>query len=144
LTIELCGVSSLSFAVGAYLPLSTTTPIFVGGAVRAFAERARRKTGAPQGHAEGELSPGSLFATGLVAGGAVAGVVIAMLSAFDRPAKALSKISLEHALIGGLSPGGYQILGLLFFVAMTGILWRVARRPPDLPPPPPTTVRRAP
>src|SRR6185436_4855557 len=43
LTIELCGVSSLSFAVGAYLPLSTTTPIFVGGAVRAFAERARRK-----------------------------------------------------------------------------------------------------
>ncbi len=147
LTVELCGVSSLSFAVGAYLPLSTTAPIFVGGAVRAFADRARPQrgtTGAAPGHAEGDLSPGSLFATGLVAGGAVAGVVIAMLSAFDAPAKALNAIALEHALVGGLGTGAYQILGLLFFVAMTGILWRVARRPPDLPPPPPTTVRRGP
>src|SRR4030095_15243056 len=128
-TVELCGVGALSFAVGAYLPLSTTTPIFVGGVVRAFAERARRKAGAQTSPADAELGPGNLFATGLVAGGAVAGVIIAMLSAFDGPAKALKKIALEHALTGALGAGGYQILGLAFFTAMAGILWRVARRP---------------
>ena len=127
-TIELCGVSSLSFAVGAYLPLSTTTPIFVGGVIRGFADRARRKTGATTGHADDELGPGNLFATGLVAGGAVAGVVIAMLSAFDGPAKALATIALEHPLTNILGDGGYQILGLFFFAAMAGILWRVARQ----------------
>jgi len=130
-TIELCGVSSLSFAVGAYLPLSTTTPIFVGGVIRAFAERARRKTGAAEGHADDELGPGNLFATGLVAGGAVAGVVIAMLSAFDGPARALAKIALEHPLTHALGAGGYQILGLLLFAVMAGILWRVARQKAD-------------
>jgi len=128
-TVELCGVGALSFAVGAYLPLSTTAPIFVGGVVRAFAERARRKTGGPQSHADAELGPGNLFATGLVAGGAVAGVLIAVLSAFDAPAKVLKKIALEHALVSGIGAGAYQILGLAFFATMTGILWRVARRP---------------
>ena len=44
-TVELCGVGSLSFAVGAYLPLSTTSPIFVGGLVRALADRAARQRG---------------------------------------------------------------------------------------------------
>jgi OPT family oligopeptide transporter len=129
-TVELCGVGSLSFAVGAYLPLSTTAPIFVGGVIRGFAERAtRRKASGLQTHADAELGPGNLFATGLVAGGAVAGVVIALLTAFDGPANALKKVSLEHALMGGLGASGYQILGLIFFVAMAGILWRVARRP---------------
>ena len=78
--MELCGVRSLSFAVGAYLPLSTTAPIFVGGVVRG----ARRLGGAAKrGDARSrrgrELGPGNLFATGLVAGGAIAGVVVAIL-----------------------------------------------------------------
>src|SRR4029077_2195031 len=47
ITVELCGVSPLSFAVGAYLPLSTTLPIFCGGAVKAIVERTR-KSGASQ------------------------------------------------------------------------------------------------
>jgi len=127
-TVELCGIGSLSFAVGAYLPLSTTAPIFVGGVLRAFAERKGGKRGAPA-HADAELGPGNLFATGLVAGGAVAGVLVAVLSAFDAPAKLMAKVSLEHSLVGALGPGGYQILGLAFFTTMAGILWRVARRP---------------
>jgi OPT family oligopeptide transporter len=130
-TVELCGVGSLSFAVGAYLPLSTTTPIFVGGVVRAFAERARGKRGAPQSHAEAELGPGNLFATGLVAGGAVAGVVVALLTVIPSVAGGLQKIALEASLVRGLGEGGYQVLGLLFFAAMAGILWRVARRPDE-------------
>src|SRR5438309_1443379 len=69
-TVELCGVSPLSFAVGAYLPLSTTLPIWVGGAIKGVVDRRSGKTGA---HGE-DLGPGSLFSTGLVAGGALAAV----------------------------------------------------------------------
>jgi OPT family oligopeptide transporter len=127
-TVELCGVGSLSFAVGAYLPLSTTTPIFVGGVVRALAERARARAGVAQSHADAELGPGNLFATGLVAGGAVAGVLIAMLSAFEAPARVLRFVAQEERLTGAFGPGVYQLIGLAFFAAMTGILYRVARR----------------
>ena len=45
-TIELCGVSPLSFAVGAYLPLSTTLPIFCGGMVKALVDRTAGGAGA--------------------------------------------------------------------------------------------------
>jgi len=127
-TVELCGVGSLSFAVGAYLPLSTTTPIFVGGVVRAFAERARAKAGVVQSHADAELGPGNLFATGLVAGGAVAGVIIAVLSAFDTPNRVLQFVAQDARLTGALGPDVYHLIGLAFFAAMTGILYRVARR----------------
>ena len=41
LMLELCGVSSLPFAVGVYLPISTSAPIFVGGMVRYVVDRAR-------------------------------------------------------------------------------------------------------
>jgi len=132
LTVELCGVGSLSFAVGAYLPLTTTAPIFVGGVLRAFAERGRPKQGGPAGHADAELGPGNLFATGLVAGGAVAGVVVAMLMSLSkRVAGAMNSMgaTIEHGLVSVIGPNGYEILGLAFFAAMATILWRVARRP---------------
>lgn len=78
LTLELCGIKSLSFAVGLYLPLSTTLPIFIGGMIRGISEwMTRRRTGKLE---HSELGKGSLFATGLVAGGALAGVIIAMLT----------------------------------------------------------------
>ena len=48
-TMEMCGVRSLAFAVGAYLPLSTTLPIFVGGLIRHFAEMTRRRRPASSG-----------------------------------------------------------------------------------------------
>jgi OPT family oligopeptide transporter len=124
-TIELCGVGSLSFAVGAYLPLSTTAPIFVGGVVRAWAER--RSKGAANA-ADDELGPGNLFATGLVAGGAVAGVLIALLTVNDRWARAIDRLSLEHSLSGKLGAGGYQVLGLACFLVMGATLFRVARK----------------
>jgi uncharacterized oligopeptide transporter (OPT) family protein len=125
-TMELCGVKSLSFAVGAYLPLSTTAPVFVGGAIRAFADRAARDRGQATG--ESELGPGNLFATGLVAGGAVAGVAVAIFTVKDSWAKAAESLSLEHLLSGKLGPAGYQVLGLACFAAMGATLFRVARR----------------
>jgi uncharacterized oligopeptide transporter (OPT) family protein len=126
LTVELCGVNALSFAVGAYLPLSTTAPIFVGGAMKGVADFvAKRKKEKVE---ESELGPGNLFATGLVAGGAVAGVVVAILSARDSWAQAIGKLSAEHAMNGALGAGGYQVLGVACFAFMAFVLFRVARR----------------
>jgi putative OPT family oligopeptide transporter len=68
----LCGVSGLAFAIGVYLPLATMAPLYVGGCVRALYERGRR--GAP-----GEVDPGVLAASGLVAGEGLAGIAVALL-----------------------------------------------------------------
>lgn len=126
ITMELCGVRSLAFAVGAYLPLSTTLPIFAGGLIRWFADR---KTAAQQaaGHGDDELGPGNLFATGLVAGGAVAGVIYAILSA--KAETFMGKLSMEHAIVAKLGEDGFQLLGVGFFVFMGIVLYRVARKP---------------
>jgi putative OPT family oligopeptide transporter len=71
----LCGVSGLAFAIGVYLPLATMAPLYVGGCVRAAAERG---LGRPR---EGESDPGVLAASGLVAGEGLAGVAVAALVA---------------------------------------------------------------
>jgi putative OPT family oligopeptide transporter len=129
-TMELCGVKSLSFAVGAYLPLSTTAPVFAGGVVKAAIDhgaRLRAAKNVAETPEEAELGPGNLFATGLVAGGAVAGVVVALLTVNDGVARALDRFSLEHALNGKLGPGGYQLLGLACFAVMAVTLFNVAR-----------------
>jgi putative OPT family oligopeptide transporter len=128
-TVELCGVGSLSFAVGAYLPLSTTSPVFVGGLVRALADRAARRRGERVGGPDDELGPGNLFATGLVAGGAVAGVAVALLTVTDAGARVVGRLSVEGALTRVLGAGGYQLLGLGVFGAMAALLWRIARHP---------------
>src|SRR4029077_6257930 len=83
IALEICGIRSLSFAVGSYLPIATTAPIFVGGMVRAYVER---KTGAPQ---ESDVSSGTLFSSGLIAGGSLCGILFAVivgLTSADRPA----------------------------------------------------------
>ncbi|MBX7116099.1 MAG: oligopeptide transporter, OPT family [Myxococcaceae bacterium] len=75
LMLELCGVAALPFAVGVYLPISTSAPIFVGGMVRHFIDRKKGVTS----DAESEFSPGTLVSSGLIAGGAIAGVIVAMM-----------------------------------------------------------------
>jgi putative OPT family oligopeptide transporter len=77
LMVYLCGVSPLAWAVGAYLPIGTTLPIFLGGALRWLADKLRGDK------EESELSPGMLFATGLVAGGTLTGVASSVLKAIQ-------------------------------------------------------------
>ena len=72
-TLELCGIRSLSFAVGSYLPIATTAPIMAGGLVRAWVEK---KTGVAE---ESEVGAGTLFSSGLIAGGSIAGILVAIL-----------------------------------------------------------------
>jgi putative OPT family oligopeptide transporter len=131
-TMELCGVRALAFAVGAYLPISTTLPIFIGGVIRWFADR---KTGAASsgGHGDDELGPGNLFATGLVAGGALAGVFVAVLVASSDKlpslAKLLEGLNVEHKLVHAMGQGGFDLLGVAAFALMGAILFKVALKP---------------
>jgi OPT family oligopeptide transporter len=130
LTMELCGVKSLSFAVGLYLPLSTTLPIFVGGAIKGVSDWVGHRRG--ERNLESDLGPGNLFATGLVAGGALAGVLVAMLSVNDRVAAAIGRISVEHGMVGALGQGGFDLVGVAFFAVMCAALYRISRRPSEI------------
>lgn len=128
IVMELCNINSLSFAVGAYLPLSTTLPIFIGGAIRGVVDHKNKKANKHTSAAEEELGKGNLFATGLVAGGAVAGVIIAVLAGFDSSAAVLAKLNMEGGLAGALGHGGYYVLGCAFFAFMGWYLYRTARK----------------
>jgi uncharacterized oligopeptide transporter (OPT) family protein len=70
--VELLGVRSLTFAVGAYLSIGTTMAIFAGGVVRFLVDSAAKKAG---GTEEGDTSSGSLFASGLIAAGGIMGLL---------------------------------------------------------------------
>ncbi|MEO8088360.1 MAG: OPT/YSL family transporter, partial [Bacteroidota bacterium] len=126
ITVELCGVKALSFAVGLYLPLSTTLPIFCGGAIKGIVEwRAKRKNEQKE---DEELGKGSLFATGLVAGGALAGVIVALLSVDQGVFAALEKVSALNGLTSILGESGFMLLGTGFFAYMGWVLYRLAVR----------------
>jgi putative OPT family oligopeptide transporter len=126
IVMELCGIKALSFAIGLYLPLSTTLPIFVGGAIRGIAEWKNKKRNTHSAPEEEDLGKGNLYATGLVAGGAIAGVIVAFLSASDSISKKLAKINTEHSLTESLGGEGYKWLGVFFFALMGYVLYRVA------------------
>ena len=120
-TLELCGIRSLSFAVGSYLPIQTTAPIFIGGVVRWWVER---KTGQRE---ESEISSGTLFSSGLIAGGSLAGILYAalygnnLLAAADD-AETLGLIPFLHEGTVGIVAGG------LLFATLAVIVSRMGRR----------------
>ena len=129
--MELCGVNSLSFAVGAYLPLSTTLPIFAGGAIRGAVDWRKKKKG--ETIAEDDLGIGNLFATGLVAGGALAGVAVALLIAGSETiAQKLETVNMQGTLESWLSPEMYQLLGVGLFVVLGLILYRTAMKKEEI------------
>jgi putative OPT family oligopeptide transporter len=121
--LELCGVKSLSFAVGAYLPLSTTSSIYVGGLVKALVDKLSGK-----GESESELSSGMLYSTGLVAGGSLGGIAIAIFAGVKEGYLAQlfnigAKLHLEERL-GARA----DLVALAAFTILTFFLYRAARR----------------
>lgn len=130
--VELCGIRSLSFAIGVYLPLSTTLPIFIGGAIRGIVDRIKKKRGEALKEGEEDLEKGNLFATGLVGGGALMGVIFAFLNIPDKVVNWLKTVSMEGWLHESLGETGYYFLGLAFFALMGWTLHRIALKKSDI------------
>ncbi|MBA2605403.1 MAG: oligopeptide transporter, OPT family [Acidobacteria bacterium] len=88
IVLELSGIPSLAFAVGLYLPISVSAPIFVGGIVRWAVDKdlikklRRRNLSEEEIIAETDRSPGVLLASGYIAGGALAGILVAVAAEF--------------------------------------------------------------
>lgn len=126
ITLELCGINALSFAVGTYLPLSTTLPIFAGGMVRSLVNwREKKKIKSLE---EEEIAPGNLFATGLVAGGAIAGVIVAVLMVVPGVSNYLKNVNVAPIFETWFGQGGYYILGVLFFLLMGFVLYNIGTK----------------
>ncbi len=132
IVLEMTGIPSLAFAVGVYLPLSSSSPILVGGWVRRLVDRARAKEVAhhkltdEQLAAESDKSPGVLMASGYIAGGAIAGIIIAFMAGLFGPVDAsLTTWAREHnPLFEGPRA---DLLSLIPFVLLTGMLLLVGR-----------------
>ena len=135
ITLELSGIPSLAFAVGVYLPLASSTPIFVGGMVRWLVDRwLRRKKF--HGHAlteeelvaEGDKSAGVLLASGYIAGGALSGIVIAFMAgvpslvAFSKQIEDWS--TAHNPFFAGANA---DLLALIPFAAICLLLYLVGR-----------------
>ncbi|NLT52763.1 MAG: oligopeptide transporter, OPT family [Ignavibacteria bacterium] len=117
--MELCGVRSLPFAVGAYLPLSTTSPIFAGGLVKLIVDKIKKTN-----EEESEIGPGALFSSGLIAGGSLTGILIAILVGSNYNGK--SFLSYINTGIGESLGTAGDILGVFMFLVLALILYKFA------------------
>jgi hypothetical protein len=130
--MELAGVPSLAFAVGVYLPISTTAPMMVGGLIRYLVDRRMRRRPDSQNLTESEFTavtdrgPGVLFASGYIAGGAIAGIIIAFLAGVmgNLDAQLQSWSATHNPFYEGPHA---DLLALLPFVLLSLLLWLVAR-----------------
>ncbi|MEP6672037.1 MAG: oligopeptide transporter, OPT family [Chthoniobacter sp.] len=133
IVLELCAIPSLAFAVGVYLPLATSMPVFIGGAVRWWVD-AKRRRHADNAHlteeehvAEGDKSPGVLMASGYIAGGAIAGIAIAfMAGVFSEVYDKLEKwAAANNPFYTRLTPSQISpdLLALIPFAAMIAVLY---------------------
>jgi len=119
IVLELCGIASLAFATGVYLPLSASAPIFVGGMVRWLVNLFERKK--KKSSTEDEASPGVLFSSGLIAGGSICGIALAILAVNESLGSA---INLSAAFPLSSSNG----FSALCFFAMALVLFFVGRK----------------
>jgi len=133
IVLEMSGIPSLAFAVGVYLPLSSSSPIFIGGLVRWFVDRwiAKKFHGRnlteDQLVAEGDKSPGVLMASGYIAGGAIAGIIIAFLAGVPRM-KGLNDAIENWSKTNRFYTGdAADVLALIPFVILIALLYLTGR-----------------
>ncbi|MBV9494444.1 MAG: oligopeptide transporter, OPT family [Acidobacteria bacterium] len=134
IVLEMSGIPSLAFAVCVYLPLSSSSPIFIGGMIRWLVDRwisgtkfRGRQLSEEQLTAEGDKSPGVLMASGYIAGGAIAGILIAFIQGADVMAKfndAIAAKSEHNPFFNGESA---NLLALIPFAIIIILLYLTGR-----------------
>ena len=145
IVVELLGVRSLTFAVGAYLSIATTLAIFVGGAMRWMVDRALMKEAervraaanpdaTPALDTESEISPGSLYASGLIAAGGIVG----LLGVCARLMEGVSEQRGGHWQLFRFTdqnPMYHDWVAVIMFALLAFSLYYFARKPLDQPKP---------
>ncbi|MCX8109122.1 MAG: OPT/YSL family transporter, partial [Verrucomicrobiae bacterium] len=152
--LEMSFLPSLAFATGVYLPISSSTPIFVGGLVRWLVDKYLRRKYAgcnlteQQLAAEGDKSAGVLLASGYIAGGAIAGILIAFILGFADPKAAglprllawftqtMSDLAQRNPLFHGpwsdfLSLVPFMVLAALLYLTGRDLLFKCRADQPD-------------
>jgi putative OPT family oligopeptide transporter len=136
IVLEMSGIPSLAFAVGVYLPLSSSSPIFIGGMIRLLVDKYLRKKlqhkklSEDQIVAETDKSPGVLMASGYIAGGALAAIVIAILQGVPKQGlanfnRAVEDWSTTHNPLFGGANG--DLLSMIPFLVLMLLLYLVGR-----------------
>jgi putative OPT family oligopeptide transporter len=121
ITVELLGIRSLAFAVGSYLSIATTLAIFCGGVTRWLVDK---RLGGE--HAESEVSPGSLYASGLIAAGGLVGLTGMAVKILE-----IRKIVPQDALKFGPSMAflNHAWVSVAAFALLAASLFYFARKP---------------
>jgi putative OPT family oligopeptide transporter len=128
LVVELLGIRSLAFAVGSYLSISTTLAIFAGGVVRWLAERSTAKPAG--GHTESEVSPGSLYASGLIAAGGILGLFAILMKVLeDTGAVPKDLLHVGPTILGGAATSNWTAVAAFFLLGLS--LFHFARKKLD-------------
>ena len=122
IAVELLGIRSLSFAVGAYLSIGTTLAIFTGGVVRWMVDAALKKAGGGA-DSESDVSPGSLYASGLIAAGGIIGLLGVALKLYETTWGKEDPIAMPHSFLY------HDWVSVLAFAALAFSLYYFARKP---------------
>ncbi len=120
--VELLGIRSLSFAVGAYLSIGTTLAIFVGGVGRWMIDQALKKAG-DTSEAESEISPGSLYASGLIAAGGIVGLFGVALKGYETTVGKGDILNFPHTFLDNTG------VSVVAFLILAFSLYYFARKP---------------
>jgi uncharacterized oligopeptide transporter (OPT) family protein len=123
IAVELLGIRSLSFAVGAYLSIGTTLAIFCGGMVRWFVDEAVKKAGGDTADVDSEISPGSLFASGLIAAGGIVGLCGVALKGYESTFDKGDILNFPHTFLDN------NYVSVAAFAALAFSLYYFARKP---------------
>jgi len=132
--LEMSGIPSLAFAVGVYLPLSSSSPIFIGGMVRWLVDKYLHRKFRDKNlsevelTAEGDKSPGVLLASGYIAGGALAGIVIAFMAGVPSLVDISKRIEDWSTANNPFFNGAHSDLLAMFpFILLSVLLYLVGR-----------------
>jgi putative OPT family oligopeptide transporter len=124
IVVELLGVRSLTFAVGAYLSIATTLAIFVGGVMRWMVDRAMAKGRSPEEiTTESEISPGSLYASGLIAAGGIVGLMGVCIKLYEAATEKTFPRFSDH------NPLHHDWVSVIMFALLAFSLYYFARKP---------------
>ena len=116
--VEVLGIPVLAFAIGLYLPIHLSAPIFVGGLIRSYVEN--KKKFASEEARKNAVDAGILYSSGMIAGEGLVGILLAVIAVFGVDINMSSIYGDNFMAIGNW-------VGLIAFAALLATLNYVCR-----------------